>query len=182
MTPDRSTRSRAGRLLRRVAWATVVVVAAWTSTACTITVLPGSGGTVTVSTSRLIETFEPRRGPGASYRVGETIDFLFRSRVDGYVTLSVLEPDGAVKTFARNLAVPGGTTVILDGSSQGVSFRLTPPQGEHRVRASFTPSATDVGRVSFVGRAGESDWTAAIRVDVEPFDTYDVQETSFYLR
>jgi hypothetical protein len=146
---------------------------------CTITFVGPGDGAVGVAVP-LIERFEVRGGD--EVRVGQQIAFQIRTRQDGYVTLTSLGPSGNVSVFARNIPVTGGRTVVLDGRSQGGVFVVEPPRGWHRVRASFTPSPTDTARVRFVGRSGESDWYAAIRIDVEPFAVSDVAETRFFVR
>jgi len=148
---------------------------------CTVTFV-GPGSAVSGDANRVIESFEARAGEGASYRVGEEISFRIRTRVDGYVTLTSLGPEGDVDVFARNVFVAGRRMNVVDGRDQGVVFVVEPPRGWHRVRASFTPSRTDTGRVSFRGRAGEDAWLAAIRIDIEPFEIRDVAETRFYVR
>lgn len=129
----------------------------------------------------VIQRFEPRGGEGSAYRVGSQISFVIRSRVEGWVTLTSLAPNGDVNVFARNIYVPARRDVVIDGGEDFV-FLVEPPRGWHRVRASFTPRRTDVSRVSFRGRVGEDDWLAAIRVDLEPFDVRDVVETRFFVR
>lgn len=146
---------------------------------CTITFVGPGDGAVGVATP-LIDRFGVRGGD--EVRVGQQIAFEIRTRQDGYVTLTSLGPRGDVNVFARNIPVAGGRTVVLDGRSQGGVFVVEPPRGWHRVRASFTPSPTDTARVRFIGRSGENDWYAAIRIDVEPFEVSDVVETRFFVR
>lgn len=149
---------------------------------CTVTISDrATGGTVRGS-SDVLQRFEPRGGEGSAYRVGQEISFSVRSRVDGYITLTSLAPDGDVHTFVRNVYVPARRDVVVDGSDRGVVFLVDPPRGWHRVRASFTPRRTDPGRVTFRGRVGEDDWTAGIRVELEPFETSDWAETRFFVR
>jgi len=148
---------------------------------CTVTFV-GPGSSVSNSANRVIEMFEARAGEGSSYRVGEEISFRIRTRVDGYVTLTSLGPRGDVEVFARNVPVVARRVNVIDGRDQGVVFVVEPPRGWHRVRASFTPSRTDTRRVSFRGRAGEDAWMAAIRIDIEPFEIWDVAETRFFVR
>lgn len=151
---------------------------------CTVTFVEteGAGSRPPDDVNAVIQLFEPRGGEGSSYRVGSEISFLLRSRLEGYVTLTSLGPDGAVDVFVRNLYVPARREVVLDGAERGVVFVVEPPEGWHRVRASFTPRRTDANRVTFRGRAGEDDWQAAIRIDIAPFEVRDVAETRFYVR
>jgi hypothetical protein len=151
---------------------------------CTVTFVEteGAGSRPPEDVNAVIQLFEPRGGEGSAYEVGSEISFVVRSRLEGYVTLTSLGPDGDVEVFARNLPVPARREVVLDGADQGVVFIVEPPDGWHRVRASFTPRRTDATRVTFRGRAGEEDWKAAIRIDIEPFEVRDVAETRFYVR
>jgi hypothetical protein len=151
---------------------------------CTVTFVEreGAGSRPPEDVNAVIQVFEPRGGEGSSYEIGSEISFVIRSRLAGYVTLTSLGPDGDVDVFARNLPVPARREVVLDGSQQGVVFVVEPPRGWHRVRASFTPRRTDANRVTFRGRVGEDDWSAAIQVDVAPFEVRDVAETRFYVR
>lgn len=146
---------------------------------CTVTLVGPGGGSVGGAAS-VIERFDVRGSN--EIRVGQRIAFQIRTSRDGFVTLSSLDPNGEVNVFARNLRVVAGRTVVLDGSSQGGVFLVTPPRGEHRVRASFSTEPTDPGRVTFVGRVGESAWFTAIRIDLEPFPTTDVAEARFSVR
>ncbi len=173
----RTPRSRRWTL----AWVTLLSLAL---TACTVTIR--GGGTVGAPLQRdanpAIERFQVQGGDDSSYRIGERIRFQIRTRVDGYVTLTALAPDGTVQVFARNLPVQGRRTVVLDGREQGLAFTVGEMRGTYRVRASFTPARTDVSRVTFRGRSGEAEWTAAIRLDLEPFALRDVAETRFFVR
>ncbi len=153
---------------------------------CTLYIAPGNvslSGRVRfgIEVSDVIQVFEPTRGAGATYYVGETLSFRVLTNRDGYLTLSAIDPDGRVYTFARNLFVRGSQVQIIDGPDRGSVFALEPPRGFHRVRASFTPSPTN-GRVSYRGSVGEASWTQSISAEVRPYDVRDVAETNFYLR
>ena len=177
------TAFRSTRAVRRLPHLVAAVLTAVALAGCTVTVTDRSvGSTVPIDANDVLSRFEPRGGEGSAYRVGEEISFVVRSRVDGYVTLTSLAPDGDVDTFARNVYVPARRDVIIDGSDRGVVFLVEPPRGWHRVRASFTPRRTDPSRVSFRGRVGEDDWTAGIRVELEPFEISDWAETRFFVR
>ena len=163
----------------------LAAVAALALTACTVYVTP-SDVSVTgrlrfgIGVSDVIQVFEPSRGPGSSYRVGETIAFRVLTNQDGYLTLSAIDPDGAVYTFARNLRVRGGRVQVFEGPDAGSVFSLVPPRGLHRVRAVFTSAPTS-GLVSYRGVVGETVWTARIRSEVSDHQVRDIAETSFYL-
>lgn len=159
--------------------------------ACTVTFVPGETTVRTrvegrvsfgLELSDVIEVFEPTQGHGSTYYVGDTISFRVRTNQDGWLTLSAIDPDGFVYVFARNLFVEGGRTRIISGTSPRTEFVLTPPRGFHRVRATFTPSRTDEGRVTYRGRSGENAWTNSIVVELRPYPVRDVVETNFTLR
>ena len=178
---NRSTLARPSRaLLRSFLAAGLMLLLA----GCTVTLVEDDrsiGGVIPERANDVLQRFEPRAGENSSYRVGQTISFVIRSRVEGWVTLSSLAPDGDVDVFARNVYVPARRDVLIDGGEDRV-FVVEPPRGWHRVRASFTPRRTDTGRVTFRGRAGEDAWLTAIRVELEPYDVRDVAETRFYVR
>ena len=131
----------------------------------------------------VITAFSPGRGEGATYYVGETISFRVRSREPGYLTLTAIDPDGAVYVFARNIPVIRGTNRI-SGPSPRTTFSLTPPRGVQRVRASFTSNPTDTTRVLYRGEVGEDVWVRSIVTDVQSFPVRerDIARTSFVLR
>jgi hypothetical protein len=136
-----------------------------------------------IELSPIIQAFEPTRGEGATYRVGEDIAFRIRSSQDGYITLSAMDPDGRVYVFARNLRVRAGRTETFRGPGPNLVFSLTPPRGLHRVRASFTPTPT--GRtVRYEAQRGESGWSQSIVTEIRthPRTVRDVAETYFYVR
>jgi len=170
--------------LRGAAAALLVTLLGALLAGCTVTLVgpSGPGSTVPARANPVIERFEVQGGEGTTYRVGQQIGFQIRTRVDGYVTLTSLAPDGEVHVFARNLYVQARRTNVLDGRDQGVVFVVERPRGWHKVRASFTPDRTDVSRVRFVGRLGEDQWHSAIQIDIEPFEVRDVAETRFFVR
>lgn len=132
--------------------------------------------------SDVVTYFAPSRGAGANYRVGESIAFDLRTTTDGYVTLTSIDPDGYVHTFARNIPVEGGVRQTIEGPDRRHIFTVDPPRGLLRIRASFTSGRTDTSRVSYRDQRGEEAWTQSISVDVRPYDTRDVVETHIYVR
>ncbi|MGL4612132.1 MAG: DUF4384 domain-containing protein [Trueperaceae bacterium] len=135
-----------------------------------------------IEVSPVIQRFEPTRGSGSSYGVGEAIAFQILTDRSGYVTLSAIDPDGSVYVFARNLYVTGGQPTTLSGLNSRTVFTLQPPRGLHRVRASFTPSPTTSSANAYINVRGESSWTRIIINDVEPFNVRDIAETRFFLQ
>jgi hypothetical protein len=133
-----------------------------------------------VELSSVIQSFEPTRGMGSSYRVGDAISFRILTNRTGYVTLSAIDPDGTVYVFARNIYVQGGETTTISGVDSRTIFTLQPPRGLHRVRASFTPSATGAA-ITYTNVYGEDEWTHIVVRDVQPFQVRDIVETRFFL-
>lgn len=152
--------------------------------ACTVYLTPDEASGFGLETGEIITVFEPRRGEGSTYTVGENISFRLRTTRDGYITLTSIDPDGSINVFARNIFVRGGNTYLVAGPSSRLSFVLVPPRGLHRVRASFTPTRTDTGRVVYRNRRGEAVWTETIVNELEPYasDARDVAQTYFYVR
>jgi hypothetical protein len=174
--------------LARLAGALVLILALG---GCTIYLTDGEAtvrssvrGRITfgVPLQDVITYFQPSKGAGATYRVGESIAFDIRTTNDGFVTLTSIDPDGFVHTFARNIFVRGGSIQTIEGPDRRHIFTVEPPRGLLRVRASFTSGRTDPSRVSFRGKRGEEAWTQSITVDVRPYDVRDVAETYLYVR
>lgn len=154
--------------------------------ACTLYVTPGETtirGSLRfgIELSDVITQFEPTRGTGAIYQVGDQIEFRVRTTTDGYLTFTAIDPDGDVYVFARNIFIYGGQSTIISGPSARQAFVLTPPRGMHRVRVSFTPSRTS-GSVRYSGNKGDELWTQSIVTEIDPYDVRDIAETRFYLQ
>ncbi len=165
---------------KRVHLAVAAVLVALLVSACTITVRPGSVGGIDVAFNNVIEEFRPTRGDGASYRVGDQIEFRLVVNQPGYITLSAIDPDGRVYVFARNVPVERGVN-YLPTRGQRVVYSAGPPRGLHYVRASFTSGRTD-STVTYRGRMGNGEWNSAIQLEVRSFPVRDVVETSLYIR
>jgi hypothetical protein len=157
-----------------------LLVFAMLLTACTITFEPWVEvrPTVPPRPSPRIEAFEPDRGAGAAYRIGEPIGFRILTNADGYVTLSALDADGEVYVFARNIRVRANRTQVISGIGPRQQFVVDPPTGRHYVRASFTPDRTDE-RVVYVGVRGRDAWLRRITLELRLFDVFDQRETTF---
>ena len=165
---------------RCLAGATLVFALA----ACTITFEPATDPPPRVTTRpayTVLEQFVPDRGVNSTYRIGDPIGFRVRTTQDGFITLTAIDPDGSVYVFARNIAVRGGRTTVIDGLGPRQRFVLTAPEGLHRVVAHFTPRATDEV-VSFRGIVGYDSWQAQIRIELQPYPTGEFRETRFFVR
>ncbi len=162
----------------------IAVVLAAALTACTVYVRPGppTPSHIGVPLDHVIELFQPTRGAGAVYYLGQHVEFRIRTDVSGYVTLSAMDPDGRVYVFARNIYVPGHRTVILPTPDMRVSFSAAPPTGYHIIRAAFTGSRTDPNRVHYSGRFGSDAWSSAIELDIRPYQVRDVASTTLIIR
>jgi len=137
---------------------------------------------VGVPNNEIIQVFEPGRGQGAIYHLGENIDFRVQTSQSGYLTFTVIDPDGRVYELERNVYVPAGQlTYFPNPSTKAGSLTLVPPRGRHRVRASFTSSPTDVNHVNYVNVYGEANWNNTIQSDIRYSDLRDVAETWFFL-
>lgn len=165
---------------KRVSLALAAMFVALLVSACTITVRPGGVGGPDFALSHVIEEFRPTRGGGASYRIGERIEFRLVVNQPGYVTLSAINPDGRVYTFARNVPVERGVN-FLPTVQQRVVYSAGPPRGLHYVRASFTSGRTS-GTVTYRGRTGGGEWNSAINLEIRGFSVRDVLETTLYIR
>ncbi len=153
---------------------------------CTVYVVPGDRAvqgriSFTLELDQVITSFQPTRGPGATYNLGEQIEFAIRTNESGYVSLTAIDPDGSVYTFARNIWVEAGRTTMLPTRGSRVAFVADPPAGLHRVRASFTRDRVDTTRVRYEGRSGEDGWTSALRVELSEATVRDVVETYLFI-
>jgi Domain of unknown function (DUF4384) len=153
---------------------------------CRVIVTPGNvsvGASLRfgIELSPVIRFFEPTRGTGSSYFVGDAISFRILTDRSGYVTLSAIDPDGSVYVFARNIYVRAGETTTLSGADSRTIFTLQPPRGLHRVRASFTPSQTNTGSITYSSVRGEDNWTRIVVSEVRPYEVRDIAETRFFL-
>lgn len=164
--------------IRRFAAASLAFVAlVATTTACTITFLPGD---VLVDVDRplarpaVIERFESVR---SIYRVGDAVSFRIATATSGYVTLTAIDPDGSVYVIARNVyVVGGGRAQVIPGPDARIAFVAVPPTGRHAVRAHFTPRRT-AETVVFRGVVGIDSWYARIRLELTGTG-YDIEDTA----
>lgn len=165
---------------KSVRFAGFALILAILLSACTITVRPSGVGSADFPLNTVIEEFRPTRGSGASYSIGENIEFLIVVNQPGFVTLSAIDPDGSVYVFARNLRVNAGAN-YLPNVSDRVVYSAGAPRGLHYVRASFTPGRTDAS-VTYRGRSGNGEWNSAINLEIRSFPVRDVAETTLYIR
>jgi hypothetical protein len=153
-------------------------------TSCRVTITPGTvsvNARFGIELSPVIQVFEPTRGSGANYFVGDSVSFRILTDRSGYITLSAIDPDGAVYVFARNIFVRGGEVTTISGVDSRTIFTLQPPRGLHRVRAAFTPSQTNTATFTYQSVRGDDNWTRIIVSEVRPYDVRDIAETRFFL-
>lgn len=113
--------------------------------ACTLTLYPeGLSVTYRVDFGGAILRFEPDRGRGATYFVGEEVRFFLTLDRPGWVSLVVQDPDGYTYELDR-FHLSRGTHVLPPGPYR---YTLTPPRGLHRVRAVYTQSPPQAGSAS----------------------------------
>jgi len=120
-----------------------------------------------------IQTFEPDRGPGAIYRVGEEVRFRVYLSEPGYVTLVITDPDGRRYAIERDRWLPAGFSE-LPPPYAGYRYTATYPTGRHRATLYYAKARGAV-TLTFVARSGEAA-VAGIRVDervaTDRADTY----------
>ncbi len=154
---------------------------------CVVTVPSRNTGTVTgggsasvsytvsfgVQVGDVIADFQPNRGNGGRYRIGEDITLRLTSRESGFVTLVIYNPAEYRNAEIRNIPVQRGINIIPNQN------RLTAsePAGVTRFRAFFTPQPND--NVSFLRGNGESylETSTAAYLNPYPVQLRDVKET-----
>ncbi len=112
--------------------------------------------------ARVIERFEPDRGPGAVYRVGEEVRFLVWLAEPGYVTLVVTDPDGRRYALEADRWLPAGYST-LPPPEAGYRYTATYPTGRHRATLYYSRARGAV-RLSFLAHSG-GPAVAGIRID-----------------
>ena len=123
--------------------------------------------------SNIIQDFQPTRGNGASYRVGESIVFRLSVNRPGFVTL-VFYNDGSLPDYEiRNIAVQTGLNLIPNSNEVVASE----PTGVTRARAFFTPQPNT--NVSFLRGSGVSFFedTSNAYLSPYPVELRDLKDT-----
>ncbi len=151
--------------------------------ACTITLRPGDvqvGVSVEFDLADVITRFEPDRGRGATYFVGEEVQFIVSLRQAGYVSLVAIDPDGRTYEFEHGVYLPAGTHVLpLPGMRH--RYVVDAPTGKQRVRIIYTD--TRPGTVYFRGVYSSNGFNDRLRLYFEQSyaQVRDVKETYFYI-
>lgn len=138
--------------------------------------LAGLLSACTVNFTPAILRFEPDRGAGATYYVGEEVRFFLTLADPGWISLVAIDPDGRTYEFDR-FYLGRGTHVLPPGAYR---YTVTPPRGLQRVRAIYTDTHPGSLRLEGV----YTDWDARLRVYLETSGArrYQVAETYFYIR
>lgn len=151
--------------------------------ACTITLRPGDvqvGVSVEFGLADVIARFEPDRGQGATYRIGEEVQFVITLRRPGYVSLVAIDPDGRTYEFEHGVYLTAGTHV-LPLPSMRRRYVVDYPTGKQRVRAIYTD--TRPGSVYFRGVYSSDGFNDRLRLYFKQSyaQVRDVKETYFYI-
>jgi len=142
-----------------------------------------SGASVTVTISfgvqvgNVIQDFQPTRGNGATYGIGEPVSLSLTSRENGYVTLVIYNPFDYRNAEIRNIPVSRGQNII----PRNVPLSAAAPAGTTRFRAFFTPQPSNV---SFLGGFGERYLETQTFAYLEPYpvQSRDVKEAFLFVR
>lgn len=128
----------------------------------------------------VITEFQPDRGRGGNYGIGERISFRVGVRRSGYITLVNYNPDGSVDVLASQAVSAGTQTLPAPGS--GFTYTVGPPYGRNYVRMFFS------SRPLVYGYQGRGFTTTVWDDNTQQFlrslpeDSRDVRETYFDVR
>ncbi len=171
----------------------ILAALALSFTSCFYVVRPANGepaqpsttgsASVTVSISfgvqvgNVIQNFQPTKGNGATYGIGEQIALSLTSRENGYVTLVIYNPFEYRNAEIRNIPVSRGQNII----PRNVGLTASAPAGTTRFRAFFTPQPSNV---SFLNGYGERYLETQTFAYLEPYpvQSRDVKEAFLYVR
>ncbi len=124
-------------------------------------------------TANIIQDFQPTRGNGGAYRVGESVVFRAAVNRPGFMTL-VFYNDGALPDYeVRNIAVQPGLNLIPNTNV----VVAAEPTGVTRVRGFFTPQPNNA--VSFLNGSGVSflENTSNTYLSGYPVELRDIADT-----
>lgn len=175
-----------------------LLAAALLLAACQVTFLPGDVGTTPVDRPRdaapPTDVVRPRPptpsevlpsdagfglfqvGP-STIRPGDQLYFRVRVLRSGYLTISAMAPDGAVKVLLRDVEIGVlPVALIFPRPDSGTPLIASEPAGTWRVRAQLMPRPTGA---RYDGLRGLEAWTDAIVANLEGFEDASVFETEF---
>jgi Domain of unknown function (DUF4384) len=130
----------------------------------------------------IISNFQPDRGEGANYKVGELVKISFTLSRAGYITLISMDPDTTTGEVERSIAMKAGNNALPRGNDVNATgakaaYKVFPPTGKQRVILLFTD--TPVGKtVRFEGKLDEDALNVKINSYFGEAKTRDVAESS----
>lgn len=131
----------------------------------------------------VVQAFQPNKGKGSSYKVGEYATFGFTLGRAGYVTLVGLDPDGSLQELERNVRLPAGPQTLplkTDKNAQGLqaAYQLTEPTGWETMWLIYTdlPGASEA---RFRGKPGAQEFAQLMYKFIAPSSVRDIAETKF---
>ena len=151
--------------------------------ACTLTIRPGDvsfGASFGFGLSNVITRFEPDRGVGVGYYVGDEVRFIISLARPGFVSLVAIDPDGRTYEFEHGVYLNAGTHV-LPLPRMRRRYVVDYPTGKQRVRAIYTSSRPTA--VHFLGVYTRERFNERLRVYFDDChaETRDLAETYFYI-
>lgn len=142
----------------------------------------------TNSTNYGTSYFVPTKGTGSTYVVGESIQFEVKSPQSGYMTLTVIDPDGSSYIIGQGTTTPYTNIPVRAGQSYSVAgLSLTPPGGLHRIQAAFSAQPiTNTNTIYYVDQNGSifqvDQPNGSTSVNQVKAEANIVLESYFYLR
>ncbi len=149
--------------------------------ACRVVVTPTDVSLgVSGSYSPVISRFEPDRGVGASYRVGEEVRFIITLQRSGYLSLVAIDPDGRSYEFEHGVYLAAGT-YVLPLAQMRHRYVVDYPTGRQIVKAVFTD--TRPSGVRFQGVYSNDGFKERLRLyfNQSYASVRDVAQTYFYI-
>jgi len=151
--------------------------------ACTLTIRPSDisvGTRIDVEYSNVITRFEPDRGVGSTYYVGDEVRFIITLRQPGYISLVAIDPDGRTYEFEHGVYLGAGTHV-LPLPQMRHRYVADYPTGKQRVRAIYTNNQP--ATIHFQGVYTRERFNERLRLyfDGCHASTRDLAETYFYI-
>jgi hypothetical protein len=130
----------------------------------------------------IISNFQPDRGEGASYKVGELVKFSFTLAQSGYITLVSMDPDTTTGEVEHSIAMKAGNNFLprvndVNATGAKAAYKVFPPTGRQRVILLFTD--TPVAKtIRFEGKLDQDALNTKINAYFGQAKTRDVAESS----
>ncbi|WP_457638194.1 DUF4384 domain-containing protein [Oceanithermus sp.] len=151
--------------------------------ACTLTIYPDDVSlrvSFDVALSNVITRFEPDRGQGSTYYVGDEVRFIITLSQPGYITLVATDPDGRTYEFEHGVYLEAGTH-ILPLPQMRHRYVVDYPTGKQIVRAIYTDSHPTAASFQGVYTREQFDERLRLYFNESYTETRDVAETYFYI-